>query len=60
MNETTGLTKVYGDKRAVDRSRVRTEPGEVMGFPGPNGSGKTATVGLSLRRHRGQRQHPRA
>jgi len=46
--ETSGLTKVYGDKRAVDRLTLRTEPGEVMGFLGPNGSGKTTTIRLLM------------
>jgi ABC-2 type transport system ATP-binding protein len=46
--ETAGLTKVYGDKRAVDRLTLRIEPGEVMGFLGPNGSGKTTTIRLLM------------
>jgi ABC-2 type transport system ATP-binding protein len=46
--ETAGLTKIYGDKRAVDRLTLRTEPGEVMGFLGPNGSGKTTTIRLLM------------
>jgi len=46
--ETTALTKVYGDKRAVDRLTLRIEPGEVMGFLGPNGSGKTTTIRLLM------------
>ena len=48
MIETAGLTKVYGDKRAVDRLTLRIEPGEVMGFLGPNGSGKTTTIRLLM------------
>ena len=48
MIETAGLTKVYGDKRAVDRLTLRVEPGEVMGFLGPNGSGKTTTIRLLM------------
>jgi ABC-2 type transport system ATP-binding protein len=46
--ETVGLTKLYGDKRAVDRLTLRIEPGEVMGFLGPNGSGKTTTIRLLM------------
>jgi len=46
--ETAQLTKLYGDKRAVDRLTLRTEPGEVMGFLGPNGSGKTTTIRLLM------------
>jgi ABC-2 type transport system ATP-binding protein len=46
--ETAALTKVYGEKRAVDRLTLRIEPGEVMGFLGPNGSGKTTTIRLLM------------
>ncbi len=46
--ETVGLTKLYGEKRAVDRLTLRIEPGEVMGFLGPNGSGKTTTIRLLM------------
>ena len=48
MIETFGLSKLYGDKRAVDRVTLRVEPGEVMGFLGPNGSGKTTTIRLLM------------
>ncbi|HET6146477.1 MAG TPA: ABC transporter ATP-binding protein [Polyangia bacterium] len=48
MIETFGLSKLYGDKRAVDRLTLRVEPGEVMGFLGPNGSGKTTTIRLLM------------
>jgi ABC-2 type transport system ATP-binding protein len=46
--ETFGLGKVYGEKRAVDNLSLRVEPGEVMGFLGPNGSGKTTTIRLLM------------
>jgi ABC-2 type transport system ATP-binding protein len=46
--ETDGLTKRYGDKVAVDRLTLRVEAGEVMGFLGPNGSGKTTTIRLLM------------
>jgi ABC-2 type transport system ATP-binding protein len=38
------LTKVYGDRVAVDDLTVTVEPGRVTGFLGPNGSGKTTTL----------------
>jgi ABC-2 type transport system ATP-binding protein len=38
------LTKVYGDRAAVDDLTVTVEPGRVTGFLGPNGSGKTTTM----------------
>jgi ABC-2 type transport system ATP-binding protein len=46
--ETVGLSKLYGDTRAVDRLTLRVEAGEVMGFLGPNGSGKTTTIRLLM------------
>ena len=44
MIETRDLTKKYGDLYAVDRLTLRLEPGDVYGFIGPNGSGKTTTM----------------
>lgn len=38
------LTKRYGDKTVVDHLSMRVERGEVFGFLGPNGSGKTTTI----------------
>jgi daunorubicin resistance ABC transporter ATP-binding subunit len=43
--EVEGLTKVYaGRKRALDDVSFSVERGEIFGFLGPNGSGKTTTV----------------
>lgn len=39
-----GLTKNYGDFRALDGLALRIEPGELFGFVGPNGAGKTTTM----------------
>jgi ABC-2 type transport system ATP-binding protein len=39
-----GLTKKFGDFTAVDRVTFTVEPGEVFGYLGPNGSGKTTTI----------------
>jgi ABC-2 type transport system ATP-binding protein len=39
-----GLTKNFGDFTAVDRVTFTVEPGEVFGYLGPNGSGKTTTI----------------
>ena len=44
MIELDRLTKVYGDRVAVDDLTVTVEPGRVTGFLGPNGSGKTTTL----------------
>jgi ABC-type branched-subunit amino acid transport system ATPase component len=43
-----GLTKDYGDKRAVDGMTFTVQPGVVTGFLGPNGSGKSTTMRLIL------------
>src|SRR5437763_4678350 len=43
-----GLTKDYGDKRAVDGLTFSVQPGVVTGFLGPNGSGKSTTMRLIL------------
>src|SRR5919109_484550 len=43
-----GLTKDYGDKRAVDGLTFSVRPGIVTGFLGPNGSGKSTTMRLIL------------
>jgi len=46
--EARGLTKDYGDKRAVDALDFDVRPGIVTGFLGPNGSGKSTTMRLIL------------
>jgi ABC-2 type transport system ATP-binding protein len=48
MIEAEGLTKNYGDKRAVDELSFTVRPGIVTGFLGPNGSGKSTTMRLIL------------
>ncbi len=48
MIEARGLTKDYGDKRAVDGLTFSVRPGVVTGFLGPNGSGKSTTMRLIL------------
>ena len=46
--ETTDLTKRYGEVVAVDHLTLRVPRGGVFGFLGPNGSGKTTTMGMLL------------
>ena len=46
--QTTDLTKRYGDTVAVDRLSLRIQRGGVFGFLGPNGSGKTTSMGMLL------------
>ena len=43
-----GLTKRFGDFTAVDRVSFDVPAGEVVGFLGPNGSGKTTTIRMLL------------
>ena len=40
----TGLTKLYGEKRALDGVNLTVQEGSVFGFLGPNGAGKTTTL----------------
>jgi len=49
---TEGLTKRYGGTLALDRLDLTVARGEVYGFLGPNGSGKTTTIRLLLGLHR--------
>ena len=39
-----GLTKRFGDKVAVNDVDLQVSEGEIVGFLGPNGSGKTTTI----------------
>lgn len=43
-----GLTKRYGAIRAIDGLSLEVHKGEVFGILGPNGSGKTTTLGILL------------
>ena len=42
--EVQGLTKKFGDFTAVDHVTFTVQPGQVLGYLGPNGSGKTTTI----------------
>ena len=42
--ETHGLSKSYGQVRAVDSVNLRVKQGEIYGFLGLNGAGKTTTI----------------
>ena len=42
--EVEGLTKSFGDKTVVKDLSMRVERGQIYGFLGPNGSGKTTTI----------------
>lgn len=42
--ETRGLTRTFGDFRAVDSIDLKVERGTFYGFLGPNGAGKSTTI----------------
>jgi len=44
--EAAGLTKRYGQKTAVEDLNLTVRQGQIFGFLGPNGSGKTTTIGM--------------
>lgn len=43
-----GLTRDFGSFRAVDHVSFTVERGQIFGFLGPNGSGKTTTIRMLL------------
>src|SRR5436305_11239575 len=45
---TEGLTKRYASTVALDALDLEVAEGEVLGYLGPNGSGKTTTIRLLL------------
>ncbi|MBO0410876.1 ABC transporter ATP-binding protein [Enterococcus hulanensis] len=44
MIELIGVTKVYGDKKALDNLSLTIKDGEIFGFLGHNGAGKSTTI----------------
>src|SRR6056297_1077979 len=39
-----GLTKIYGDQKALEDVSFKINSGRIVGFIGPNGAGKTTTM----------------
>jgi ABC-2 type transport system ATP-binding protein len=48
MLETRGLTRLFGDIRAVDAVDLTVRPGALTGFVGGNGAGKTTTMRMIM------------
>jgi ABC-2 type transport system ATP-binding protein len=46
--ETQGLTRFYGNFKAVDNLSLQVPVGSIYGFLGPNGAGKTTTIRMLL------------
>ena len=46
--QTLELTKRFREVLAVDQVSIAVERGQVFGFLGPNGSGKTTTIGMLM------------
>ena len=46
--ETQGLSKHFGQHKAVDGLTIRIPAAKITGFVGPNGAGKTTTIRLLL------------
>jgi ABC-2 type transport system ATP-binding protein len=42
--DVSGLTKIYGTRKVVDNFSIQVRRGQIIGFLGPNGSGKTTTI----------------
>jgi ABC-2 type transport system ATP-binding protein len=42
-----GLTKAFGPRTVVNNVSFEVRPGEIFGFLGPNGSGKTTTIRMA-------------
>lgn len=46
--EFKGVTKKYGEKTAIDDVTFTVEKGDIFGYLGPNGSGKTTSIRMML------------
>ena len=44
MIEVSNLTKAYGELHAISHLTLELDEGDLFGYIGPNGSGKTTTM----------------
>ena len=44
MIDVQGLTRYYGEKRAISDVSFNVQEGEIVGLLGPNAAGKTTTM----------------
>ena len=47
--EIKNLSKSFGKRKVIDDISLEVKEGEIYGFLGPNGSGKTTTIKMILR-----------
>ncbi len=57
--EVSALTKAFGRNRGVEDVSCAVQRGEVFGFLGPNGTGKSTTIRLILGLYRPTAGHVR-
>jgi ABC-2 type transport system ATP-binding protein len=48
MIELQNVTKIFGERRAVDDLSLTVSPGEIFGLLGHNGAGKSTAIGMML------------